>query len=142
MGFLDHLMGAARDAMQGHEATLAPMLLSALGGGESQAAQANGLGALVGQFQKAGLGGIAQSWVSNQEPNQPVSPDQVQQALGDDHLSALAAKTGLPMATLLPTLAALLPKLVSGLTPNGQIPTTAESLTPGNPVAGGQNMEV
>lgn len=128
MGFLDNLLGQARDALAGHEATLAPMVLSALGGGDSQAAQTNGLSALVGKLQQAGLGDVVQSWISNQQTNQPISPDQVHQALGPEQITALAQKMGLPQSALLTTLAQALPKLVDALTPNGQLPTTPQDL--------------
>jgi len=128
MGFLDHLMGAAQNALAGHETTLAPMLLSALGGGDSQAAQTNGIASLVGRFQQAGLGNVVQSWVSNQQSNQPVTPDQVHQALGQEQITALAQKMGLPQTALLGTLAAMLPKLIDAMTPNGQVPSTAQNL--------------
>lgn len=123
MGFLDHLWGDVRNAGAAHESTLAPMVLSALGGGDSNAAQANGLSSLIGRFQKAGLGDAVQSWISNQQPNQPVTPDQVQHTLGEEHITALAEKTGLPKSALLPALAAMLPKVIDAMTPNGQVPT-------------------
>lgn len=128
MGFLDHLMGDARDALAGHETTLAPMLLSALGGGDGQAAQTNGIAGLVSRFQQAGMGDVVQSWISNQHPNQPVTSDQVNQALGQDQVAALAQKMGLPQSAVLGTLAAMLPKLVNALTPNGQVPTTPRDI--------------
>ncbi len=125
MGFLDHLFTDIGNAAAGHESQLAPMLLSALGGGDNQTAQANGLTSLIGRFQKAGLGDVVQSWISNQQPNQPVTPDQVQHTLGEEHIAALANKAGLPKSALLPVLATMLPKLIDGLTPNGQVPTAA-----------------
>jgi uncharacterized protein YidB (DUF937 family) len=125
MGFLDHLMGDAKTALAGHESTLAPMLLSLVGGGDSQAAQTSGVGGLVGRFKQAGLGNIVESWVSNEQPNKQVTPDQVQSALGEQDVSALAGKTGLPKGALLVTLATLLPKLIDSMTPNGEVPKTA-----------------
>lgn len=130
MGFLDHLMGQAENALAAHESTLAPMVLSALGGGESQAAQSSGLSSLVGKFQQAGLGNIAESWVSNQQANKPVTPDQVHSALGEKVVSELADKTGMPKSALTAALAAMLPKLVNGLTPNGELPKTPGAAAP------------
>ncbi len=136
MGFLDNLMGTARTAFEGHESTLAPMLLSAIGGGDSQAAQTQGVAGLVSRFKNAGMGDMVQSWISNQQANKPVTTDQVAQALGPDHVSALAQKSGLPQSALLGTLAAMIPKLIDGMTPNGQVPTTATDVAPsgGEPV--------
>ncbi len=122
MGFLDHLLSDVGNPAEGQVAKLAPMLLSALGGGEGQSAQVAGLSGLISRFQQAGLGQIAQSWISNQTPNQSVTPEQVHTALGDQHVSALAEQIGLPKSGLVSMLATVLPKLVDSLTPNGQLP--------------------
>jgi uncharacterized protein YidB (DUF937 family) len=122
MGFLDHLLGDVGNPAESQMGKLAPLLLSALGGGEGQSAQASGLSGLVDRFHQAGLGQIAQSWISNQQPNQPVTPDQVHSALGAEQITALAEKMGLPTTGMAGLLAGLLPKLVDSLTPNGQLP--------------------
>jgi uncharacterized protein YidB (DUF937 family) len=122
MGFLDHLLSDVGNPADSQMARLAPMLLSAFGGGEGQGAQAKGLSGLISRFQQAGLGEVAQSWISNEKPNQSVTPDQVHAALGDQHMSALAQKMGLPATGLASMLATVLPKLVDSLTPNGQLP--------------------
>jgi uncharacterized protein YidB (DUF937 family) len=127
MGFLDHLLGDVGNPAESQMGKLAPLLLSALGGGEGQGAQANGLSGLVDRFHQAGLGHIAQSWVSNEQPNQPVTPDQVHSALGEQQITALAEKMGLPKTGLTSLLAGLLPKLVDSLTPNGQLPHASDT---------------
>jgi len=128
MGLLDNLMGQAKTALAGHESTLAPMLLSLVGGGDGQAPQTAGVGGLIGRFKQAGLGDIVESWVSNQQSNKPVTPDQVQSALGEQDVSTLAGKTGLPKGALLVTLATMLPKLIDGMTPNGEVPKAASDV--------------
>jgi uncharacterized protein YidB (DUF937 family) len=127
MGFLDHLLSDVGNPADSQVAKLAPMLLSALGGGEGQSAQAKGLSGLIDRFHQAGLGQIAQSWVSNQTPNQSVTPDQVHTALGEQQITALAEKMGLPKTGLVSVLAGMLPKLVDSLTPNGQLPHTPDT---------------
>jgi uncharacterized protein YidB (DUF937 family) len=127
MGFLDHLLGDVGNPAESQMGKLAPLLLSALGGGEGQGAQANGLSGLVDRFHQAGLGHIAQSWVSNEQPNQSVTPDQVHSALGEQQITALAEKMGLPKTGLTSLLAGLLPKLVDSLTPNGQLPHASDT---------------
>jgi uncharacterized protein YidB (DUF937 family) len=128
MGFLDHLFSEAGklsdvgNPADGHAAKLVPLLLSALGGGEGQSAQVKGLSGLIDRFHQAGLGEVAQSWISNQASNQPVTPDQVHAALGEQQIAALAEKMGLPKSGVTSVLAGLLPKLVDSLTPNGQLP--------------------
>ena len=80
-----------------------------------------GLQGVVNQFEQNGLGPTIKSWVGT-GPNQPISPDQVHQALGSDLLQQLAAKSGLSVQDLAQKLAQVLPQAVDGLTPNGTIP--------------------
>jgi uncharacterized protein YidB (DUF937 family) len=89
--------------------------LNGLVGGEG------GLDALIGQLKAGGLQQQADSWV-NSGPNQPVSPDQLQQALGPDRVQALAGQSGLDIAKFLPLIAAALPAIIDTLTPDGNVP--------------------
>lgn len=123
MGFLDQLWGDVRNAAGQQEGKLPGLLLSALGGGSDPSSQAHGLSTLVSRFQQAGFGDLVQSWISNERQNEPVSADQVHHALGEQHVQALAQQSGLPKAALLEAIAAILPKLVDSMTPNGQLPT-------------------
>ena len=123
MGLLDQLWGFARNQETGEGGDLPRLLLATLGGGESQAAQTQGLGTLIDKFRQAGLGHIAESWISNEQANQPVQPDQVHSALGAGMISELTQKTGMGQGQLLSLLATTLPKLVDAVTPNGQVPT-------------------
>jgi uncharacterized protein YidB (DUF937 family) len=80
-----------------------------------------GLQQLVSSFQQKGLGDIIGSWIST-GANQPISPDQLQKALGPDQLGRLARQTGLDTGALAGQLASLLPGLVDKLTPDGKLP--------------------
>ena len=80
-----------------------------------------GLAGLMSKFESAGLGPQFASWVGN-GPNQPVSADQVQNALGRDQIAQLAQKFGLPTGQVASHLAQLLPGLVDHVTPDGQLP--------------------
>lgn len=82
-----------------------------------------GLQGVVSQFEQNGLGPTIKSWVGT-GPNQPISPDQVHQALGSDLLQQLAAKSGLSVQDLAQKLAQVLPQAVDRLTPDGTIPKT------------------
>lgn len=90
--------------------------MGALGG---MLEQHGGVGGLVQAFEKAGLGGVAQSWVST-GANQPVSPDQVTQALGSGPIAEFAQKLGIDPSEAAGHLSQLLPQMVDHLTPNGQ----------------------
>jgi uncharacterized protein YidB (DUF937 family) len=80
-----------------------------------------GLQGVIGEFEKNGLGATVKSWVGT-GPNQPISPDEVRQALGPDLLQQLAEKSGISVQDLAQKLAQVLPQAVDKLTPNGAIP--------------------
>ncbi len=80
-----------------------------------------GLGGLVSQFEQAGLGHIAQSWVGNGQ-NQSVSPQQLQSVFGDNQVQNMASQAGMQPQDFLSQLSQHLPQAVNGMTPNGQLP--------------------
>jgi uncharacterized protein YidB (DUF937 family) len=83
--------------------------------------QHGGLQGVVNEFEKNGLGATVKSWVGT-GPSQPISPDQVHQALGPELLQQLAAKSGLSVQELTQKLSQVLPQAVDTMTPNGSIP--------------------
>lgn len=83
--------------------------------------QHGGLQGVVSEFEKKGLGATVKSWVRT-GPNQPISPDEVQKALGPDLLQQLSEKSGLSVQDLAQKLSHVLPQAVDKLTPNGAIP--------------------
>lgn len=114
MGLLDSLIGAVGGGGQGGGAELIGALLQQLGGQQ-------GLGALVEQFSRGGLGELVQSWVGSGQ-NLPISPDQIAQVLGDGPLAQLAQQFGLQPAQMASQLSSQLPGLVDQLTPQGRLP--------------------
>ena len=107
---------------------LGGMLGSALGGGQGGAGAQGGaqgglggLGGLVEQFARHGMGDMARSWVGTGQ-NLPVSPDQLSKVLGNDTLSSMASKLGMNQGDLLGQLSNMLPQVVDKLTPHGQVP--------------------
>lgn len=82
--------------------------------------QAN-LQGLVDQFNQAGLGDQVQSWLSG-GPNQPVSGQQLQQALGTGAIDQAAAQAGIPPEQAADDLAKVLPEVVNAASPKGQLP--------------------
>lgn len=89
--------------------------------------QPGGLGGLLQQFQRAGLGQQADSWVSTGD-NLPISGDQIGSALGPDVLSGIASQLGLSQGQASGALAGVLPQLIDQLTPNGQLTEQHNSL--------------
>ena len=119
MGLLDQVLGG----LMGGGGASSPMggVLSGLLGGGGQMGGGGGLQGLMGQFEQAGLGHIAQSWVGN-GANQQVSPDQLQQVFGQDRVQSMASQAGMQPQDFLSQLSQHLPEAVHGMTPNGRLP--------------------
>jgi uncharacterized protein YidB (DUF937 family) len=120
MGFLDNLIKKVAPSLGGN-ADLLNNLTQHLNLGEG-----GGLANLVKTFQNKGLGDIVNSWVSTGK-NLPVSPDQIQKALGPDTIKNLAGKLGLSTSDATSRLSSLLPSLVDKLTPDGKLPGATPS---------------
>jgi uncharacterized protein YidB (DUF937 family) len=80
-----------------------------------------GLPAMINEFERNGFGPTVRSWVGT-GPNQPISPADLQRALGPELLTQLAAKSGLSVQDLTQKLAQVLPQAVDKMTPDGTIP--------------------
>lgn len=108
MGLFDGLLGGF---VGGEMAVLVSGLIERHGG----------IQGIVDQFEKQGLGATVQSWISN-GPNQPVTTEQLHQALDSDVLREIAAKSGLSTQELAAKLSTILPQVIDKLTPNGKVP--------------------
>ena len=120
MGLLDSILGAVSGKTEGSGG--AAQLIGVLGG---LLAQSGGLQGLASKFAQSGQGDAFQSWVGMGE-NQPISNNQIQNALGSDQVKALAAKMGIDPAQASTFLADYLPKIVDKLTPAGKIDPAAD----------------
>ena len=125
MGLLDQMAGALAGGQSGGNGALLETVLKLVNDPRH-----GGLEGLVQAFQKGGLGEIVNSWVSTGQ-NLPVSPEQVQSALGDSSMQAIAAQLGVSPEQASGSLADLLPQLVDQLTPNGQLPQGGDLLSQG-----------
>ena len=144
MSLIDSLLGAMSGASgNGQNAAPNPLLQIALsmlansgagsaaggagGGGDLGGAQQGGmgglggLGGLINAFQRNGMGDQMQSWIGSGQ-NMPISPDQLQQVLGQGTLGQIAQQLGLSPQASASGLSELLPQLIDRLTPNGQAP--------------------
>lgn len=74
---------------------------------------------LMNQLQQAGLGDQVQSWLSS-GPNQPVSGQQIQQALGPS-IDQAAAAAGMAPDQAANDVAKVVPAVVNEASPNGQL---------------------
>ncbi len=108
-------------SLSGADEAIHPHLTQALQGLIGDEEQPGpGLEGLLAKLQTHGLGGFVESWLGG-GTNLPVTPDQLRDALGDEEVAAMAARSGLPAATLLETLADHLPGLIDRLSPQGQL---------------------
>jgi uncharacterized protein YidB (DUF937 family) len=120
MGFLDSILGGQNQP--GNEPGGANPLLGVLTG---LLAQSGGVQGLLNKFTQAGHGDQVNSWVSPGE-NKPIAPEHVEQVLGQDQVSAIAAKLGVDPAQASQMLAKFLPTVIDKLTPNGQVDPAAD----------------
>jgi len=85
-----------------------------------------GLGELADRFKQSGQSETVDSWVKT-GPNKPITPAQLEQAIGPDTLESLSKQTGLSREELLARLARELPDAVDKYTPQGRLPTETGS---------------
>ena len=94
-------------------------------GATGQQGSLGGLDVLINQFKQSGLEDVINSWIGVGQ-NQPVSPNQLRQVLGNETVNNLSRQTGAPQEDLLSQLSKYLPGVIDRLTPNGQVPSDAE----------------
>jgi uncharacterized protein YidB (DUF937 family) len=139
MGLFDQIAGAALGALQQQVAAVTPgsdpganpaaTPAAALAAGAGPAIQAimqlvqqqGGLQGLLDKLRNGGLAEIVQSWVGT-GANQPVSPAQLNTALGEQQVGQLAGAAGMAPQELLGLLSQHLPALVNQLSPGGELP--------------------
>jgi uncharacterized protein YidB (DUF937 family) len=90
-------------------------------GPAAQAFGAGGLSDLLSQFRSAGLGQQVDSWVGT-GPNKEIEPQALASVFGQEKLGAMASEAGVPTNDLMAGLAKMLPEVINGLTPQGQVP--------------------
>jgi uncharacterized protein YidB (DUF937 family) len=108
MGMVDGILGGL---IGGEMATVVNKLIEKHGG----------VSGIVTQLEQQGLGATVKSWVGT-GPNQPISADQVHQAIGADTIQEIAAKFGLTPQDLAKKLSQVLPQAIDQLTPGGVVP--------------------
>jgi uncharacterized protein YidB (DUF937 family) len=126
MGLLDSVLGSVLGGANQQQAGGAGALINIVAGmlansGQGGGEGGGGLGGLVEQFQRGGLGDVMSSWIGTGQ-NQPISPDQLGGVLGDDLIGKLTQQTGMNPGDLLGQLSQMLPQMVDQATPAGKIP--------------------
>lgn len=97
---------------------LGDILGQVLGGGPGGL---GGLGGLLEQFQRAGFGDQARSWVSTGQ-NLPLPADALEQVFGRGGLAEIARRAGVSEPDASRGLSQLLPEMVDRMTPDGRVP--------------------
>ncbi|MBY0381582.1 MAG: YidB family protein [Xanthobacteraceae bacterium] len=108
------------------QGNLGGVLGGLLAGGAAGSVLSGGLNDLLKQFQEAGQGDTANSWVSPGS-NKQIAPSDLESALGADQIHTLTSQTGLSRSELLEGLARQLPEVIDQLTPEGRVPTEHEA---------------
>jgi uncharacterized protein YidB (DUF937 family) len=116
MGLFDQIVSGL-EAKEGQQAALYEEVASLV-------TQSGGVNGLIQQFQQKGLDGIITGWVGS-GANPPITAEQIIQVLGQDKITAIAAKVGLSEQQVSDGISKLLPVIINHLTPNGTAPDPA-----------------
>ena len=87
--------------------------------------QSGGLSKMMQGAKANGLSAQADSWVGT-GANEPLAPQEVRAVVGEDAVHQVAQEAGISEDEAADVLAAVVPQVVNGLTPNGQVPTDDE----------------
>ena len=120
MGLLDQLAGQVVGSL-GAQKQDSVSQSDLLGGVMSMINSAGGLPAILQHLQASGLGDQVASWIGTGS-NHPVSANQIEEALGADHIAQVAQQAGIAPEHAATGLAQLLPQIIDKLTPHGQVP--------------------
>jgi uncharacterized protein YidB (DUF937 family) len=106
----DGLGGVLQDALA-REGGMSGLFATAFQG-------AGGFDGVLAKLNNAGLGAQVNSWLGKGE-NLPLTAEEIQGALGEEHLKQLATALGVPMDQVAGVLAQHLPAAVDKASPNG-----------------------
>jgi uncharacterized protein YidB (DUF937 family) len=118
--------GQTGSGSQGSQGVALGNLGGLLSGASVGSVLSGGLRDLIERFKQNGQGSAVDSWVKT-GPNQPVGPEQLQQAIGPEVLNTLSQQTGLSREELLSRLTRELPAAVDKFTPDGRLPNEDEA---------------
>jgi uncharacterized protein YidB (DUF937 family) len=125
--FLNQVMKPGRAPGATGDLSLSSAIKSITEGGDPVKTIQGGLTDVIDRFRNVGQGTAADSWVAK-GPNQPITPNHTESALGPDLIDTLTKQTGLSREELLSRLSQLLPDAVDKLTPDGRLPASERRL--------------
>ncbi len=85
--------------------------------------QTGGLQGFVNLFRKAGHEDLVSTWISRGS-NNPITPSQLENAMGSSAISTLASNVGISANSASTALAFMVPRVIDALTPDGVVPTS------------------
>jgi uncharacterized protein YidB (DUF937 family) len=105
------------------------LIMSVIGqmgkGGGAGASGGKNMSGLLENMNSAGLGDQVKSWVGTGD-NKPVTPEQLTQAIGADHIQQAAKDAGVSPQVAADQLAKVLPQVVDTATPTGKAPSATD----------------
>jgi uncharacterized protein YidB (DUF937 family) len=110
MSWSDALKGAVGNLVGEAEQAALPGLVKGVLGAE-------GLQTILAKLKDAGLGAQVASWLDKNKSNLPVTPQQIRDALGDQHVQQIAKSLGIPLDAVVDALAKYLPEAASAAGP-------------------------
>ena len=84
-----------------------------------------GLSKILSGLQQQGLGSQAQSWIGTGQ-NEAVSGADLEQAIGQDEIAAIARQLGISESQAADAVAEVLPRVVDQVSPQGELPAENE----------------
>jgi uncharacterized protein YidB (DUF937 family) len=120
MGLFDSIAGQVVGALSGQGGTQGSGLMELVLGLINNP-QTGGIQGLIAAFQDKGLGELISSWIGTGQ-NLPISPEQLQSVLGNTQIGQIAQQLGLSSQDVSGQLSALLPEVIDGITPSGEVP--------------------
>jgi uncharacterized protein YidB (DUF937 family) len=115
-GFFSQILGTIGGQQEGQPKAIAGILQQVL------AQNGGGVASLIQRFEGAGLGEHAQSWVSPDNNNMPISADHIGRVFSPEEIEGWAAQAGTTPDRMRSVLAEALPHAVNHVTPDGQTP--------------------
>lgn len=79
-----------------------------------------GIQTMLDQLRSSGLGDQVASWLGK-GPNEPITVDDLRNALSNEQVKSVAEKLGVPIDQALEVLAGRLPQAVDEASPNGEL---------------------
>lgn len=127
MGLLDGLIGNALGGMLGHSGQAGQGQSALLQMALQLVQQNGGVEGLLDKFRQGGYADQAASWQSTGQ-NIPVTGNILQEVLGSGAIGQIAQQLGMSHGETAGGLAQVLPQLIDGFTPNGEVPENHDDM--------------